>query len=161
MWVKSGYALGASALVLLALLDVRARPSGGHLAEGSRGRHLRCTMKRWSWHRTRVLLLAIVLGLAMSLSFVQGSVMAAAMVVAADGALDGSSGCYGCGGDDHKDMNAATCLVACGSTAQGVISSDLLPLPSASQVCLQVARLLLSGRFHSPDHGPPKILTLG
>lgn len=31
MWVKSGYALGASALVLLALLDVRARPSGGTL----------------------------------------------------------------------------------------------------------------------------------
>ena len=53
-----------------------------HLVVGNQGRHFRGTMKRWSWHQTRVLLLAILLGLGMSLSFVQGSVMAAAMAVA-------------------------------------------------------------------------------
>ena len=118
-------------------------------------------MKHRSWHRTRVLLLAVLLGLGMSLSFVQGSVMAAGMTVAANGTHQGPSGCDGCGGGDHDDMNAGTCLTVCASAAQGLISSDLLPLPSASQAGLRVDQLLLSGRFHSPDHGPPKILTLG
>jgi hypothetical protein len=97
----------------------------------------------------------------MSLSFVQGSMMAAGMVVAPAGAHDGPSGCNGCGGGDHDDMNAGTCLTVCASAAQGLISSDLLPLLSASQAGVQIAQLLLSGQFHSPDHGPPKILTLG
>jgi hypothetical protein len=118
-------------------------------------------MKRWSWHRTRVLLLAVFLGLGMSLSFVQGSVMAVAMSVATDGALHGSSGCDGCGGGDHKEMNADTCLTACGSAAQGLMSGELLRLPSASRTGFQVAQLLLSGQSHTPDHGPPKTLTLG
>ena len=118
-------------------------------------------MKRWSWHRTRVLLLAVLLGLGMSLSFVQGSVMAAAMAVAAGGAHHGSSGCDGCGSGNHEDMNAGTCLTVCASAVQGLISGVLLPLPSASRTAFQVAPSFLSGQFHSPDHGPPKILTLG
>ena len=118
-------------------------------------------MTRWSWHRTRVLLLAVLVGLGMSLSFVQGSMMATAMAVGADGADHGRSGCDSCDGGDHNDMNAGTCLTICASAAQGLISSNLLPLPSASQAGLQVAQLLLSGQFHSPEHGPPKILTLG
>ena len=97
----------------------------------------------------------------MSLSFVQGSMMATAMAVGADGADHGRSGCDSCDGGDHNDMNAGTCLTICASAAQGLISSNLLPLPSASQAGLQVAQLLLSGQFHSPEHGPPKILTLG
>jgi hypothetical protein len=118
-------------------------------------------MKRWSWHRRRVLLLAVLLGLGMSLSFVQGSAMAATMAVAADGAHHGSSGCDGCGGGDHKDMNAGTCLTVCASAAQGLISGELFPLPPACRTGFQVAQLLLSGQFHTPDHGPPKTLTLG
>ena len=118
-------------------------------------------MKCWSWHRTCVLLLAVLLGLGMSLSFVQGSVMAAEMAVAPDGAHHGSSGCDGCGGGDHKDMDAGTCLTVCGSAAQGLMSGELLPLPSASRTGFQVAQLLLSGQSHTPDHGPPKTLTLG
>ena len=118
-------------------------------------------MKRWSWHRTRVLLLAVLVGLGMSLSFVQGSMMATAMAVGADGADHGRSGCDSCDGGDHNDMNAGTCLTMCASAAQGPISSDLLPLPSASQAGVQVAQLFLSGQFHSPDHGPAKILARG
>jgi len=106
-------------------------------------------------------LLAVLLGLGMSLSFVQGGVMAAAMAVAADGAHHGSSGCDGCGGGDHKDMNAGTCLTVCASAAQGLMSGELLTLPSASRTGFQVAQLLRSGQSHTPDHGPPKTLTLG
>ena len=107
------------------------------------------------------MLLAVLLGLGMSLSFVQGGVMAAAMAVAADGAHRGSSGCDGCGGGDHKDMNAGTCLTVCASAAQGLMSGELLTLPSASRTGFQVAQLLRSGQSHTPDHGPPKTLTLG
>jgi hypothetical protein len=97
----------------------------------------------------------------MSLSFVQGSVMAATMAVAADGAQHGSSGCDGCGGGDHKDMNAGTCLTVCGSAAQGLMSGELLTPRSACRTGFQVAHLRISGQSHTPDHGPPKILTLG
>jgi hypothetical protein len=114
-------------------------------------------MKRWSWHRTRALLLAVLLGLGMSLSFVQGSAMVAGMAIAADDAHHKPSGCDGCGGSDHNDMNAGTCLTVCASAAQALISGELLPLLSASGTAFQVAHLLLSDQSHSPDHGPPKI----
>jgi hypothetical protein len=118
-------------------------------------------MKLWSWHRTRVLLLAVLVGLGMSLSFVQSSVTAAKMTVAADGADHGPRGCDGCGGGDHKDINAGTCLAVCGFAAQGLVSGELLTLPSASQTVFLVADLLIVGQSDSPDHGPPKVLILG
>jgi hypothetical protein len=37
---------------------------------------------------------------------------------------------------------------------------ELLTLPSASRTDFQVVRLHLNGQFHTPDHGPPKILIL-
>ena len=114
-------------------------------------------MKRWSWHRTRVLLLMVLLGLGMSLSCVQGGVMA----VATDDAHHGPGGCDGCGGGGHEGMDAGTCLAVCGTAAQGLMPGELLTLPSASRADFQIAQLHLSGQFHSPDHGPPKILTLG
>ena len=49
-------------------------------------------MDRWSWHRTRVLLLAVLLGLGMSGSPVQGGVIAVEMAFAADDAHQGPSG---------------------------------------------------------------------
>jgi hypothetical protein len=68
----------------------------------------------------------------MSLSFVQGSMMAAAMAVAADDAHDRAP--YdGCAGGDHKDTNAGTCLTVCGPATQGLMSGELLTLPSASR----------------------------
>jgi hypothetical protein len=118
-------------------------------------------MKGWPVHRIRALLLAVLLGLGMSLSFVHGGVMAAEMVVAADGSHNGPSGCDGCAGGDHNGMNAATCLAACGPAAQGLMPGELLTLPLASRTDFQTARLHLSGQFHSPAHGPPKILILG
>jgi hypothetical protein len=118
-------------------------------------------MKRWSWHRTRVLLLAVLLALGMSFSFVQGSVMAAGMAVAADGAHHGPNGCDGCGSGDHNEMNAGTCLTVCAPAAPGLMSGELLPVPSAFRTGFRIAQLRLSGQSYSPDHGPPKILTLG
>ena len=117
-------------------------------------------MSGWSRHRTRALLLAVLLGLCISLSFVQGSLMAAEMALAADGGHHGPSGCDGCGGSDHEAMDAGTCLAVCGSATQGLMPGELLTLPSASRTDFQSTRLHLSGQFHSPDHGPPKILTL-
>jgi hypothetical protein len=118
-------------------------------------------MNRWSWHRTQVPLLALLLGLGMSLFLVQGSVMAAEMTVADDGAHQPPSGCDGCGDGDHKDMNAGTCLPVCESAAQGMLSGEPVALPPASGTSFQAAYLVLGGRYHSPDHRPPKILTLG
>jgi hypothetical protein len=118
-------------------------------------------MKRWSWHRTRVLLLTVLVGLGMSLSFVQSGVMTAEMVISADDAHRGPGGCGGCCGGDHQGMDAGTCLAVCGTTAQGLMPGELLALPLASRTDFQIARLHLSGQFHSPDHGPPKILSLG
>jgi hypothetical protein len=118
-------------------------------------------MSSWPAHRVRALLLAVVLGLGMGLSLVQGGVMTAEMAISADDAHHGPGGCDGCGSGDHNDMNAATCLSACGPAAQGLMPGELLTLPVASRTDFQIARLHLSGQFHSPDHGPPKILILG
>jgi hypothetical protein len=122
---------------------------------------LDCTMKGWPGHRIRALLLAILLGLGMSLSFVQGGVMATEMAVAADGAQHAPGECDSCGGGDHRGMNASTCLALCGIVVQGLMPGELLTPPSAYRAVLQFARLNLSGQFHSPDHGPPKLLILG
>ena len=118
-------------------------------------------MKRTTWQLTQTLLLAVLLGLGMSLSFVQSGVVAVKMAVAADGAHHGPSGCDGCGRVDHEGMDAGTCLAVCGTAAQGLMPVELLSLPSASRPAFQVAPSFLSGQFHSPDHGPPKIVTLG
>jgi hypothetical protein len=58
-------------------------------------------------------------------------------------------------------MSTGTCPVLCGAAAQGLISGELLTLPSASRTAFQIAQQLVSGRSHTPDHGPPKTLTLG
>jgi hypothetical protein len=97
----------------------------------------------------------------MSLSFVQGGVMAAETAFAADNANPGPSGCDDCGGSDHEGMDGGTCLAVCGSATQGLMPGELLTLPSASRTGFQSTRLHLSGQFHSPDHDPPKILILG
>ena len=113
-------------------------------------------MSRRTWHRTQTLLLAVLLGLGMSLWFVQGSVMAAEMAVAADDARHGASGCDDCGDGNHKGMDAGTCLAVCGHAAQGLMPGELLTLPSTSRADFQIAQLRLSGQSQS-DHGPSKI----
>jgi hypothetical protein len=117
-------------------------------------------MKGRPGHRIRVLLLAFALALGMSLSFVQGGLMAAEMAVSAEPGHTGSSDCDGCGGSDHK-ADAGMCLSVCGSAAHGMLPAEPLAPSPASQASFQGVRLLLGGRSHSPDHGPPKILTLG
>jgi hypothetical protein len=117
-------------------------------------------MKGWPGHRIRALLLALVLAFGTSLSFVQGGLMAAEMAVAAEAGHTGTSDCDGCGGSDH-DTDAGMCLSVCGSAAQGLPPGEPVALPPASRASYQAVHLLLGGRSHSPDHGPPKILTLG
>ena len=62
----------------------------------------------------------------MSLTFVQGGVMAAETAFAADDAHHGPSGCDDCGGSDHEGMDAGTCLAVCGSATQGLMPGELL-----------------------------------
>jgi hypothetical protein len=97
----------------------------------------------------------------MNLSFVGTSMMAAKMAVAANNGHHGPSNCNGCGGGDHKSAATGTCLFLCGSAAQGLVSGELLTLPLASRTGFQVAHLLVNDQSHSPDHGPPKPLTIG
>jgi hypothetical protein len=118
-------------------------------------------MDRWSLPRTRILLLAVLVELSMSWSPVQGGAMAVEMTLAAGHVHHGPNGCDGCGGDDHNNMNAASCLAVCGAASPGLTPEELLTLLSVSRTDLQSARLSFSSQFHSPDHGPPKILSLG
>jgi hypothetical protein len=106
-------------------------------------------VKRWFRHRTRALLLAVLLGLGMSLSFVQGGVLAAEMAIAAESVDHGRSDCDGCGGGDHEGMVAGTWLAVCGTAAQGLMPEELLTLPSASRAAFQPPPSLLSGQFYS------------
>ena len=117
-------------------------------------------MKGWPGHRIRVLLLPLVLALGMSLSVVQGSLMAAEMAVSAEAGHTESNDCEGSGCSNHK-ADAGMCLSVCGSAAHGMLPAEPLAPSPASQASFQGVRLLLGGRSHSPDHGPPKILTLG
>jgi hypothetical protein len=103
----------------------------------------------------------MLLGFGMSLSFVHGKVMFTEMTVAADCADHGPSSCDSCGGGDHKHVDPGSCLAVCGSAAQGLMPGQLLVWPAALRTGFQVGGLLVSGQFHNPDHGPPKIFTLG
>jgi hypothetical protein len=117
-------------------------------------------MKGCPGHRIPALLMALVIALGMSLSVVQGGLMAAEMAVSAEAGHTGSSDCDGCGGSDHK-ADAGMCLSVCGSAAHGLVPAELLALPPASGASFQAVHLLFEGRSNSPDHGPPKTLTLG
>ena len=105
----------------------------------------------------RALLLALVLGVAMSVAFVQGGLMAAKMAVAAEGF--GPSGCDGCSGDHDTDIS--TCLSVCGSAAHGLLPGEPVALSSTVRAGFWTARLVVAGRTTKPDHGPPKLLTPG
>jgi hypothetical protein len=109
-------------------------------------------------HRLRALLLALLLALGMSLSFVQGGLMAAEMAVSADAGHPGPHGCDGCG---DGDVDASTCLSVCGLAAHGMLPGEPVALPSASRASFQAGYLIFGGCSHSPDPGPPKRLTLG
>jgi hypothetical protein len=116
-------------------------------------------VKYWSWDRTRALLLALVLGVAMSVTLVQGGLMAAKMGVAAEGF--GPSGCDGCGGDHDTDADISTCLSVCGSAAHGLLPGEPVALFSTVRAGFWISRLVVAGRTTRPDHGPPKLLTPG
>ena len=79
----------------------------------------------------------------MSLSFVQGSVMAAAIAGTADDAHHGLSGCDGCRGGDHNDMNAGLlrgtgCRLKCSlEVALGASNVDD-PSPADREITLPI-----------------------
>ena len=116
-------------------------------------------MRRWSWHRTRVLLLALLVGVGMSLSFSHPSAMSVKMTLAAEMADSGSDGCHGCDGDGGADM--VRCPSLCASPAQGLLPGEPADLPLATPAGCQIAHLLVTGHTSSPDPGPPKLLILG
>lgn len=118
-------------------------------------------MKRWPGYRMRILLLALLLALGMSSSFVQGSLMAMELAVSAEAGHLGPSGCDGCSGGYDVDPEASTCMSVCGSTAQALLPGVSVALPSASRATFHAARLVLGGHADSPDHGPPRNFTLG
>jgi hypothetical protein len=115
-------------------------------------------MKRRAWHRTRVLLMALLLGVGMSLSLVQASAMAAKMAVTRVMAAPGSGGCDGCGDDDPDGVDLVSCLAACGAALHGLLPGEPADLPRASRTGFHTTRPVFHGRTNTPDHGPPKIL---
>jgi hypothetical protein len=131
------------------------------LAEEAQRRHLSSTMGSQLGYRIRAFLLTLLLALGMSLSFVQGGLMSAEMAVSAAASHPGPSGCDGCSSGDDGETDAGMCLSVCGSAAQGLLPGEPATLSAASRASFQAVHLLLGGRSHSPDHGPPKILTLG
>jgi hypothetical protein len=98
-----------------------------------------------------------MLGVAMTVASVQGGLMAAEMTIGAE--PSGPSGCDGCGGDSETD--SGTCLSVCGSTAHGLLPVEPVALFSTSRAGFQTDCLVAGGRTKMPDHGPPKISTLG
>ena len=117
-------------------------------------------MKRWSGHRIRAVLVALVLALGMSFPVVPGGLMAAEMTVSAGAGHTGSSDRDGCGGSAHK-ADAAMCLAVCGSAAHALLTSEAMALSPASEASFQTVYLLVDGLSDHPDPGPPKTFTFG
>ena len=131
------------------------------LAEAAQRRHLTSTMDSQLGYRIRAVLLTLLLALGMSLSFVQGGLMSAEMAVSTEAGHAGPGGCDGCSGGEDGQTDAGMCLSVCGSAAHGMPPGEPPAQPAASRASFQAVHSLLGGRSHSPDHGPPRILTLG
>jgi hypothetical protein len=84
--------------------------------------------------------------------------MASELAVSADA---GRSGCEGCDDGDDCTTDAGTCVSLCASAAQSVLPGDPIALPPTSRAARDAAVLILGGCSHSPEHGPPKLITLG
>lgn len=130
------------------------------LAEEAQYRHLHCIMGSRLGYRIRALLLTLLLAFGMSLLFVQGGLMAAEMAVSTGAGYVGPSGCDGCSGDDDGGTDTGVCLSVCGSAAQGMLPGEPAALPPAFRASFHIAHLIVDGRSSSPDHDPPRILTL-
>ena len=92
------------------------------------------------------------------LHFVESSVMAAAMAVAADGAHHVPSDCDRGRGGEHENAATGICLSGCGSANQDLLPGDPVAPASSSRTGLQHADLLIIGQSTTPPHGPPKIV---
>lgn len=114
-------------------------------------------MTRWSQHRIRALLLTLLLAVGMSVTFVQGGLMAAEMVASAEAYAP--TGCDGCT-DEAGDAGMLTCPSVC-AAAHGLLPDELAATPALFQTTFGLASSILSGRANRPDHGPPKPLILG
>jgi hypothetical protein len=118
-------------------------------------------MRRTPLHRLHLLVLAAFLGLGLSLSAVQAGIMSAQMEVAAMLPEPGSDECADCEGGDDGRVEVGSCLSVCGAAAHALLPSEPVALPSASRASFQTGYLVLGGRSHSPDPGPPRPAILG
>jgi hypothetical protein len=118
-------------------------------------------MRRTPLHRLHFLVLAAFLGLGLSLSAVQAGIMSVQMEIAAMLPEPGSDECAGCGGGDDGRVEVDSCLSVCGAAAHALLPGGPVALPSASRASIRARYLVLGGRSHSPDPGPPKALVLG
>jgi hypothetical protein len=123
--------------------------------------HCGCAMHGWPGTRVRTLLLALLLALGTNLAFVQGNLTAAEMAVSAEAAHPGPSGCDGCSGGHDCETDAGTCLSVCGSAAQGMLPGEPAALPPTSRASFEAVGLVPGGHSNRPEHGPPKLITLG
>ena len=116
-------------------------------------------MKSCTPRRVVVCLLAIVLGIGMTLSAVQASDMTVGMTLAGDMTSSGTGGCDGCGGGDDA-ADSGTCQSLCvssGFVLSTPATSARLPDPTPPR--LGVAAVP-SGAAFTPDPYPPRPIFL-
>lgn len=128
------------------------------LADDPRHRYVTETMSRLPSSRVGVLVLTLIVALGISLSFVQSGLMAAGMAVAAD---HGSVPCPDCGGGDDGAPDAGTCIAVCGSLSHALPVGGPAAPSETFRLAFQAGDLIRNGRSQRPDHGPPKLSTLG
>jgi hypothetical protein len=109
-------------------------------------------------HRFQALLLALLLALGMSLSFVQGGLMAAGMAVSAKACHHSPPDCDGCG--DDGGIDAGTCLSLCGTVAHALVPAAAVEPPVACRPSFHAAGVALGRYSHGPDPGPPRLRAL-
>lgn len=118
-------------------------------------------MKSRCWHRIQAFVLAVALGISMSLIAFQTSAMSPDRAASAGtGEHDGNS-CGGCAGDGG-DMDFGACVTMCWAGGPVVLPDGSAPLMISriQQPTVPVDVIIGSPAYH-PDPDPPKLPILG
>ena len=111
--------------------------------------------------RIRAFLVTLIAASGMAFWLVQGGETAAETAAPAEPADCAALSCDGCGAGGHGEAGSGACLALCAAAAQAILPAELPAPPPASQAAFQAPAVSSDGRSYSPDHGPPKFLTLG